>query len=339
MFVLIMENKTIIPPFPEVLGDYSNRNPKTNFEELITLIKMLTFVVGKDNSIAAYEKWYDIFVSQYFNGNEMIKTKVNGEPSPLEIWNNNYIEIIEYAGHSNKPYYEACHDWIWKKTKFARTFKVEWVIGSVLQVIDWIRLSNELKPITEMISDKENVTEILSDFKVFDPFSGWGDRLTGCAALGVQYIGVDANVNLVNGYSEMLELFREFGYDKAQMNCMPIEEYNHVGESCDMVITSPPFFNKEEYTNDETQSNIKYPTLSKWILFMKNTFKKCFEIVKPGGYVCIYMSDAGMKHKYVNELLNYVKSLKYMTNGKYQIIKLNNLAGFGWPMYVWQKIL
>ena len=55
-------------------------------------------------------------------------------------------------------------------------------------------------------SDKPTVT-------VFDPYSGWGDRLIGVTALtGVKYIGVDSNAELKEHYSSMME-FHQVQYD------------------------------------------------------------------------------------------------------------------------------
>ena len=52
----------------------------------------------------------------------------------------------------------------------------------------------------------------------------------------------------------------------------------------DLCFTSPPYFNKEKYSNEDTQSFIKFPTKEQWYDgFLKPTIKNCFNSMKDNG--------------------------------------------------------
>jgi len=80
--------------------------------------------------------------------------------------------------------------------------------------------------------------------KILDPTAGWGGRMLGATSLGIEYIGIDTNINLREGYEKMIE-------DLDLKNC------SMIWDSCfnvdfkeinpDLVLTSPPYGNMEIY--------------------------------------------------------------------------------------------
>ena len=49
--------------------------------------------------------------------------------------------------------------------------------------------------------------------KVLDPTAGWGGRMLGAWAQGIDYIGIDTNVSLQESYEEMIQfLLKEYKY-------------------------------------------------------------------------------------------------------------------------------
>jgi hypothetical protein len=135
---------------------------------------------------------------------------------------------------------------------------------------------------------------------VLDPCSGWGDRMLGAEVAGIRkYIGFDPNRELRSGYSQIMNLCDHQVVNSSDTNetmlfsnsyeihSSPFEtgSLNLEDNSVDFVFTSPPFFDYEIYSSEN-------PTYNDWITeFYEPLFIQCCRIVKPQGYVCIYIGD------------------------------------------------
>jgi len=84
--------------------------------------------------------------------------------------------------------------------------------------------------------------------KVWDPCAGYGGRVMGAAAAGVQYVGTDVDPETIEGN---FRLTKALGYS-AELNLCPAEEFEP--PAVDLVFTSPPYFNRERYSNEGDQS-------------------------------------------------------------------------------------
>ena len=131
--------------------------------------------------------------------------------------------------------------------------------------------------------------------------SGWGDRLLGASATDCvrKYIGFDPNKCLRPGYAELLhesvgarvtslsEDCVKFSND-FQVYSLPFEvgAPKHVpDDSCDLVFTSPPFFDYEMY-------NPNNPQYRDWLKeFYEPLFVQAARCVKPHCFVCIHIGD------------------------------------------------
>jgi len=57
-----------------------------------------------------------------------------------------------------------------------------------------------------------------------------------------------------------------------------------IENSIDLCFTSPPYFDCEKYSEESTQSYIKYPSRDEWLYgFMGSTFSNCRLYLKEGG--------------------------------------------------------
>lgn len=93
--------------------------------------------------------------------------------------------------------------------------------------------------------------------KIFDPYAGWGDRCLAAMALGIDYIGVDKNSNLVIPYKSLVKKYNRISSIKIY-NC-PSEDIDIHNLNFNFVLTSPPFWKKglmlERYNDDEIKYN------------------------------------------------------------------------------------
>lgn len=124
---------------------------------------------------------------------------------------------------------------------------------------------------------------------VLDPTAGWGGRMLGAWSLGIDYTGIDTNIEMKPAYDNMIEYLNR----QVRSNTSTI---NMIWDSClnvdfskieyDFVLTSPPYVNLERYEHmapwksDET--------------FYKDFFiplwNKCKAHIKPGGHIAFNIS-------------------------------------------------
>ncbi|MFN9905044.1 MAG: hypothetical protein ACK56F_02820, partial [bacterium] len=101
---------------------------------------------------------------------------------------------------------------------------------------------------------------------VMDFSAGWGDRLAGFFAGETTkfYLGIDPNSNNHSNYQKQIEFYKKhttfFEEDKdAKMLEAAAEDvdYSEYENFFDTIFTSPPYFNTERYSFDDTQSWIR----------------------------------------------------------------------------------
>ena len=92
---------------------------------------------------------------------------------------------------------------------------------------------------------------------VFDFSMGWGDRLAGFHASNAEsYYGTDPNIAVFKNYENQNKLY---GTNKKTIfKNSPAEDLDLSDSEFDMVFTSPPYFDVEQYSTDESQSWQRY---------------------------------------------------------------------------------
>jgi hypothetical protein len=99
---------------------------------------------------------------------------------------------------------------------------------------------------------------------VLDTSAGFGGRLVGYAASQCGgYIGIDPHPTTQEANAEIT---RTLGVDGVELLCQPAEDVDPatLRERCGFAFTSPPYFAKEHYSDDETQSWVRYRTGDAW---------------------------------------------------------------------------
>ena len=91
---------------------------------------------------------------------------------------------------------------------------------------------------------------------VLDTSTGYGGRLVGYLGSGIggKYIGIDPNTLTHAGNTRLAS---DLGFaDAVELHNLPAEDVPHdvVAGRCDFAFTSPPYFSKEIYSAEPTQS-------------------------------------------------------------------------------------
>ena len=163
---------------------------------------------------------------------------------------------------------------------------------------------------------KPNVAKVLYDKlgskSILDFSAGWGDRLAGFYAseTGEFYMGIDPRKENHPIYHEQSEFYDKhrtmFEVPKKSMFVEhPAEDFEYKKNSYDTVFTSPPYFNVERYSYDDTQSWVRYKTIDEWNeKFLQKTIENIWPSIKSGGYLMVNISDvyasSGAKQKRLN---------------------------------------
>lgn len=120
---------------------------------------------------------------------------------------------------------------------------------------------------------------------VLDFTCGWGGRLVGACALNVpNYIGIDINSNLKTAYSEMIHFLSLHSQTKAQVLIEDAVMFDYSSIEYDMVLTSPPYYFLEKYSNNNAYGNSK-EEMNKY--FYIPLFSNTFKHLKSGGHYCL----------------------------------------------------
>ena len=121
--------------------------------------------------------------------------------------------------------------------------------------------------------------------RVLDPCHGWGGRLCGALLADVSlYVGVDPSPEAHAGLERAAEAFLPYCEDtEVELIQSPFETADLEGREFDMAITSPPYFDVEQY-HGEQQAHLQYPQYDKWVKgFYRPLIERTYNALKRGG--------------------------------------------------------
>lgn len=153
---------------------------------------------------------------------------------------------------------------------------------------------------------------------VLDPCMGYGGRMLGAWCSDVKkYVGIDPCTKTIEGnkklYKKLFELTQfntlfndEDSRKRPQIEIIqsPFEDFN-TDEKFDLVFTSPPYFNTEKYSFEDTQSWVRYKTYPIWEKkFLEPLVDKSYNYLKSGGCFAInFKDDAQTKYNIFREFM------------------------------------
>ena len=143
----------------------------------------------------------------------------------------------------------------------------------------------------DVFVDKDSPLEGTTAGTVWDPSMGYGGRLLGAIASGINYIGTDPCIPTYEG----LEKIRDtYGHSHKNYTLLRqgSETYDPEEESLDFVFTSPPYFGWESYGDEPEQSSIKFNTSDMWKEhFLKQTIKNAFKGLKRDKFLALNVAN------------------------------------------------
>lgn len=174
----------------------------------------------------------------------------------------------------------------------------------------------------------------------WDMSCGWGGRLIGALMSKriKKYIGTDPSTLTYRGLCRMADDFSYLG-KTVELHCMGSETYLPQPNSVDLCFTSPPYFNTERYSDEDTQSYKRFPTYEDWLEgFWKQTLKNCLYGLKEGGHMLLNVADVG-KYGLEESTLEIAENLGFEKVDELKLtLSALNTGGFKYePTYVFIK--
>ena len=325
-------------------------------------------------------KWNDLFIEkQWFARSEYEWSR-----------SNNLIKRLN-VGNKSSNYFQQKNRWsvdgtvspgplrTWSNEKFMYTLlgslfslKVQKVDKGILRTCIGLRkyICSQFKPnVAKVIYDRYKCKNIL-DFS-----AGWGDRLAGFYAsdFGELFVGIDPRKENHPIYEQQSQFYQKhstfFENDKRhELICSPAEDANlsKYEGVMDIVFTSPPYFNVERYSHDDTQSWVRYKNIESWNKnFLQKSIKNVWKTLRKGGLLMVNISDVnassdGKKEwlKICDPMNDFIKTLndsQYVECFGMEMAKRPNSIGvgtavndknnnekesetFGEPVWVWKKV-
>lgn len=123
---------------------------------------------------------------------------------------------------------------------------------SALEVVRGLSISGEIRSYSTFINTA--MTAVLDQYKpmsLYDPCSGWGERMLTCAGRGVTYTGTDISEAVVQAHQNLID---RLGLTYADVTLGDSAIRDMRGGTHEMVLTCPPYGNTEVYTENGAEN-------------------------------------------------------------------------------------
>lgn len=188
------------------------------------------------------------------------------------------------------------------KNKKGEKFTDYWNAKDLQKVIRWNRSSHSTPYLSEFRRGiyfcygltkntmfRPHLAKMICDYykpqTVLDPCCGWGGRMLGTVASGSKYIGFEPCTETYENLMKLVEFL-----DIADS----VEIHNEIAENipnydifADLVLTSPPYYDLEIYSDENTQSYIKFNTYDDWVKgWLSPVIVNCLNKLNDNGVSC-----------------------------------------------------
>jgi hypothetical protein len=182
--------------------------------------------------------------------------------------------------------------------------------------INGVGFANEFFP----YYSRDLLTEfgVLNSDKVLDPCGGWGGRMIGTSVVCNHYECYEPSTKTYNGLIRLGNWIQQFNKDfRFIVHKLPFEDSQLDDESFDFALTSPPYYDTEDYTDELSNSKNRYKTFDEWCDgFYLPMIQKTMDALKKGK---CFVLNIGSRVYPLNKVLlsNF--------SGKYEIRKHRDL--------------
>ena len=192
---------------------------------------------------------------------------------------------------------------IFKKGKYNE------LLYQVLQLgINGIQYVNEFPPHIARIIYKE--FGLNANSKILDPCAGWGGRMIGTSIISNNYTCFEPSIKTYHGLFKLYDFIKVMNEDfVANIYNIPFEDSYLIENSYDFALTSPPYYDTEIYSDEETNSFNRYTTFDNWCeYFYLPLIQKTMNALKNDGK---FILNIGSRKYPLNKILMANFALTY----------------------------
>lgn len=137
---------------------------------------------------------------------------------------------------------------------------------------------------------------------ILDSSCGFGGRMLGALSSKNEYTYIGTEP-CTETYENLLKLGKHIESvtgrkDSFRVLCRGSEDFNLNKEYFSFSFSSPPYFTLESYSDEETQSTVKFPTLEQWIDgFVEPTIRNNYDMLKTGSHYAVNIADFNLGSK------------------------------------------
>lgn len=159
---------------------------------------------------------------------------------------------------------------------------------------------------------------------VVDFAAGYGGRLLGSLSLPRHYVGLEPCRAQVRGLRRCVKAVRSLGvvpgtadiHEACAEDLLPKIRPGSAG----LVFSSPPYFDWEKYSQQDTQSFVRYKTYSKWVeSFLRPVVSESHRILANGGYLAINTPNGSSRLSILEDVRDAARTAGFT---RYQTYKL-----------------
>jgi len=128
---------------------------------------------------------------------------------------------------------------------------------------------------------------------VWDMSSGFGGRLFGFLSSNAKhYVGTDPAVETFRGLEAIGDEWAARLGKSVDLHNVGSEVFEPEAQVFDLCFTSPPYFSREKYSEDEGQSFKKFDSINDWNDgFLRQTFENCRQGLKADGVLAMNVAN------------------------------------------------
>ena len=164
----------------------------------------------------------------------------------------------------------------------------------------------------------------------WDMSGGYGGRLLGAIKTHINYIATEPAKETFDGLTQIAKDWGNqsnlFGIEqRLEIVQSGSEDYIPEKESLDLCFTSPPYFDTEKYSDEDTQSYKKFSKKVDWLEgFLRKTIQNCHHGLKPWRYLIINIANVSSFETLEEETANIVLSegFEYLDTFKLTLSKM-----------------
>jgi len=176
---------------------------------------------------------------------------------------------------------------------------------------------------------------------VWDMSSGYGGRLLGAIASPSvrHYIGTDPHFQTFVGLQRMKDDFAHLTKTKVTLDNVGSEDYVLDAQTVDLCFTSPPYFDTEKYSSDQTQSFVRFPSVRLWNEgFLAKTVTNAYNALKHGGRMILNVSDTKTHQTLEADTVTYAENVGFVLEKTFRLV-LSSMSGGvkSEPVFVFKK--